>query len=134
MNTMTPDKTLDYYLSAPKPEYESKGQEAIAQMLDEYGIAFYYKDPMLVWENGQRKIQRPDFTLPTYNNAVLVYAPAPDEAVRRDDAVYKENDIAALFINNSNLAAPRWKQQLYDTLEAIYHQPHRFSADRYQPL
>ena len=103
-------------------------------MLDEYRVAFYYKDPILVWENGERKIQRPDFTLPTYNNAVIIYAPLPDEAVRHDDTVYKENDIAALFINDSNLAAPWWKQELYDTLEAIYHQPHLYSVDRYQPL
>ena len=134
MNTKTSGRDLDYYLSDPKPHYESKGQEMISQMLDKYGIAFYYKDPILVWENGERKIKRPDFSLPIYNNAVIVYAPVADETVRHDNRVYKENDIAALFIKDSNLAEPNWKQKLYDKLEEIYHQPHIFSADKYQPL
>ena len=134
MNTKTPEKTIEYYMGRLQPQYESKGQETIAQMLGDYGIAFYYKDPILVWENGEQRIKRPDFTLPTYNNAVIVYAPVPDEAAKHDNNVYKVNDIAALFIKNSNLAEPNWKQQLYDKLEEIYHQPHIFSAEEYQPL
>ena len=134
MNAKTADKTLEYYIGKSKPQYKSRGQEAIGQMLDEYAIAFYYKDPILVWENGERKIQRPDFTLPTYNNSVIVYAPTLDEGARHDHNVYKANDIAALFIKDSNLAEPDWKEELYDKLEEIYHQPCIFSADKYQPL
>jgi hypothetical protein len=134
MNIKATDRDLEYYLSGPKPEYEFRGQEMIGRMLDEYTIAFYYKDPILVWENGERNIKRPDFTLPVYNNAVIVYIPIADESVKHDYKVYKENDIAALFIKDSNLADPDWKQKLYDKLEETYHQPHNFSSDKYKPL
>ena len=44
MNTRTSDCGLEYYLSDPKPQYESKGQEMIGRMLDKYGIAFYLQN------------------------------------------------------------------------------------------
>jgi len=67
MSTETLSPDLEYYIGKLQPQYESKGQEMIGRMLDQYGIAFYYKDPYLLWENGERKVKRPDFTLPTYN-------------------------------------------------------------------
>jgi hypothetical protein len=134
LNTKTTSSDLEYYLGKLQPEYESRGQTKIGRMLDEYSIAFYYKDPILVWENGDRRIKRPDFTLPTYNNTVIQYIPVPDEAAKQNSRVYRENNIAALFIKDSNMAESNWKQELYEKLEEIYHQPHIFSADRYQPL
>ena len=122
MNTKTPDKTIEYYLSDPKPQYESKGQEMIGRMLDKYGIAFYYKDPYLLWENGERKVKRPDFTLPTYNNAVINYIPRLNQATERVKDIYKENWTAALFLDDDFLAKSDWQQRLYNELEKISHQ------------
>ena len=122
MNTKISDKTIEYYLADPKPQYESRGQEMIGQMLDEYHIAFYYKDPYLVWENGQRKVEHPDFTLPTYNNAVINYVSKHNQATERSTEVYRENWIAALFLDDDFLAKPNWQQRLYDELEKIFHQ------------
>jgi len=113
-----------------KPDYESKGRETTARMLDEYGIPFFYKDPLLVWEDGQHKIRHPDFILPTYNNTVIEYISRPDQAAARRKNVYRENHIAALFLDESDLTRPNWQQQLYDKLEEIYHQPLTLSTDR----
>ena len=131
--TQDQDHDLEYYMGKLEPEYESKGQETIGHMLDEYHIPFFYKSPILVWEDGERRIKRPDFTLSTYNNAVIEYAPVPDEAAREDSRVYKENRIAALFLKDSDITGPDWQQRLYDKLEEIYHQPHNVSIDEYQP-
>jgi hypothetical protein len=46
VKTKTPDPDLDYYVGKLEPEYESKNQQTIGHMLDEYHIPFYYKDPL----------------------------------------------------------------------------------------
>jgi len=122
MNTKTSDRDLEYYLSDPKPQYESKGQEMIGRMLDKYGIAFYYKDPYLLWENGERKVKHPDFTLPTYNNAVINYIPKLNQATEQAKDIYRENWTAALFLDDDFLAKPDWQQRLYNELDKIFHQ------------
>jgi hypothetical protein len=132
MRTKAPEPDLEYYMGKLQPQYESAGQETIGRMLDEYYIPFFYKAPILVWEDGERRIKRPDFTLPTYNNTVIEYTPVPDQAAKRDSRVYRENNIAALFLKDSDLAAPNWQQKLYEKLEEIYHQPQSLSIDRYQ--
>jgi hypothetical protein len=134
MKTKSQEPNLEYYMGKLEPEYESSGQEAIGRMLDEYRVPFFYQNPILVWEDGERRIKRPDFTLPTYNNTVIEYTPVPDEAAKRDSRVYRENRIAALFLRDCDLTEPDWQQKLYDKLEERYHQPQSFSIDRYQPF
>ena len=129
MNTKTSDRDLEYYLSDPKPQYESKGQEMIGRMLDKYAIAFYYKDPYLLWENGERKVKRPDFTLPTYNNAVIKYIPRLNQATERAKDIYRENWTAALFLDDELLAKPDWQQRLYNEFEKISHQGQAYLAN-----
>ena len=132
MKTKTQDHDLEYYMGKLGPEYESAGQESIGHMLDEYHIPFFYKIPILVWEDGERRIKKPDFTLPTYNNTVIEYTPVSDETTKRDSSVFEENRVAALFLKDADLTGPHWQQRLYDKLEAIYHQPQVFSSDGYQ--
>ena len=125
MNTKTLNQDLEYYIGKLQPQYESAGQEKIGRMLDQYGIPFFYKQATLICDNGRRKIWRPDFTLPTYNNAVIEYNPNDrhtDGAGGRSD-LYRQNNVAALFLDRSDLATPDWQQRLYDRLEEIYHQP-----------
>ena len=125
MNTKTLNQDLEYYIGKLQPQYESAGQEKIGRMLDQYGIPFFYKQATLMCDNGRRKICRPDFTLPTYNNAVIEYNPndrGTDSDGSKSD-VYRHNNVAALFLVRSDLAKPDWQQRLYDRLEEIYHQP-----------
>ena len=120
MRTKTLDPNLEYYIGKLHIDFESAGQAKIASMLDKYGIPFFYKQPTLIVDNNQRKILYPDFTLPTYNNTVIDYV--SDNSANKK-ATYKQNDIASLFLNDSELARPNWQQKLYEKLEDMYHKP-----------
>jgi len=128
--TLSPD--LEYYIGKLQPQYEFAGQAKIAEMLGQYGIPFFYKQPALIFQNGRRNVLRPDFTLPTYNNAVIEYHPDNDRAAgasSKSDA-YRANNIAALFLGQSDLTGPHWQQRLYDRLEEIYDKPLAYRNDR----
>jgi len=126
-NTVSPD--LEYYIGRLQPQYESAGRAEIGRMLDEYGIPFFYKQATLICQDGRRRIWRPDFTLPTYDNIVIEYNGCiPDPAVKGD--VYKQNNIAALFLDQSDLAGPDWQQRLYDRLQELYSQPLTYRCDQ----
>ena len=121
----TISENLDYYMGKLEPAYESAGQREIARMLDEYRIHFFYKQPMLIRDHGRRTIWRPDFTLPTFGNMVIEYGAdrtQPSGRATKGD-VYSQNGIAALFLDDSDLARPNWRQQLYDRLQELYSQP-----------
>ena len=124
MSTKTLDPDLEYYIGKLHIDFESAGQAKIASMLDKYGIPFFYKQPTLVTDNSQRKILYPDFTLPTYNNTVIEYISNNNiNKSTNKKTIYKQNDIASLFLNNSELTKPNWQEQLYDKLEDMYHKP-----------
>ena len=123
MNTKTPAPDLEYYIGKLQPEYESKDQAEIGRMLDQYGIPFFYKEPVLICQDGQRKIRRPDFALPTYNNLVIEYDPDNDHVPGDGGDIYRQNNIAALTLGPSDLAGPDWQQRLYDRMEEIYRKP-----------
>lgn len=105
--TLSPD--LEYYVGRLEPPYESQGEAMIGRMLDEYGIPFFYKQATLIFDNGRRTIWRPDFTLPTYNNAVIQYHQSDGRASRIHNDLARQNDIAALFLKSSGLAGPDWQ-------------------------
>lgn len=121
--TLSPD--LEYYIGKFQPPYELLGQAHIGRMLDQYGIPFFYKQPTLICDNGRREVWRPDFTLPTYNNIVIEYNQDNNHVadIEGRHRVYQQNNIAALFLNRSDLAKPDWQKQLYDRLEEISRQP-----------
>ena len=123
MSTKILSPDLEYFLGKLQPPYESQGQAKIGRMLDQYGIPFFYKQATLIFDNGRRTVWRPDFTLPTYNNAVIEYSQNDGRAASSKSDLAKRNNIAALILKPSNLAGPDWQQRLYDRLEQIYHQP-----------
>lgn len=125
MSTKTLSSDLEYYIGKLQPQYESEDQAKIGHMLDQYGIPFFYKQATLVQDNGHRTIWRPDFTLPTYNNAVIEYSSNGDDSTETNSKtdLARHNNIAALFLNRSDLVGTDWQQRLYDRLEEMYHQP-----------
>jgi len=125
MSTITPSADLEYYLGKLQPQYESEGQTKIGHMLDKYSIPFFYRQATMVCDNGRRTIWHPDFTLPTYNNTVIEYNPNGRLSSGADSKsdVYRQNGIAALFLNGSDLVGPDWQKRLYDRLEELYHEP-----------
>ena len=131
MSTKTLDPDLEYYIGKLHIDFESAGQAKIASMLDKYGIPFFYKQPTLVTDNSQRKILYPDFTLPTYNNTVIDYVSNNNINNRtKTKTIYKQNDIASLFLKESDLAKSGWQEQLYDRLEDLYHKPLSYRGSR----
>ncbi len=128
MSTKTLSPDLEYYVGKLQPQYDSATQAQIGRMLDQYGISFFYKQPMLICDNGERKVWRPDFTLPTYNNAVIEYDSKSDRAIDAGERsireyTYRQNGIGAIFLDRFDLARPDWQKRLYDQLEEIYHKP-----------
>jgi len=123
MTPRTLSLDLEHYIGKLQPPYESQGQAKIGRMLDEYGIPFFYKQATLIFDNGRRTIWRPDFTLPTYNNAVIQYSQDNGRPASSKGDLARQNNIAALFLSQGDLAPPDWQQRLYDRLEQIYHQP-----------
>ncbi len=117
--------SLERYVGRLQPQYHTDRHAQIGQMLDNYGIPFFYRQPILICADGRRRIQRPDFTLPTYNNAVIEYDPDTDRnpTLAARDIIYRRNGIAALFLQPSDLAKRHWQERLYDRLEEMYRQP-----------
>jgi hypothetical protein len=138
MTITAPRPDLDHYVGKLQPQFESRGQADIGHMLDNYLIPFFYKGPLLICENGQRKVRRPAFTLPTYNNLVLEYSASDRQAVDRKEShvqgtIYRENGIDALFLGPWDLTGPDWQQRLYERLEEIYHRPRAGLSQEYSP-
>jgi len=126
---------LDDCIGRLQPLYDSAGQAEIGRMLDRYGIPFFYRQPTLICENGRRTIWRPDFTLPTYNNIVIEYDPAPHRALAGNNhdsrrELYRLNGVEALLLDASDLAKPDWQQRLYERLEQSYRQPLAYLRER----
>ncbi|MEN6425872.1 MAG: hypothetical protein ABFE13_10950 [Phycisphaerales bacterium] len=120
----TSRQNLEFYVGRLQPQYHTDGHAQIGQMLDNCGIPFFYRQPLLICADGRRGIQRPDFALPTYNNAVIEYDPDNDTdlALAARDSIYRRNGIAALFLQPSDLAKRHWQERLYDRLEEMYRQ------------
>ena len=133
MNATTTNRDLEYYMGKLSPPYDSPQQAQIGRVLDEYGIPFFYRQPMLIYEHGRRAVWRPDFTLPTYNNTVIQYDVATQRTLgkgrRSVSDTYRLNGIPALFLEPSDLARPDWQPRLYHRLEAIYRQPLAYLRD-----
>ena len=89
MSTKPLSSDLEYYIGKLQPQYGSAGQAKIGRMLDTYHIPFFYKEPLLVWEDGQRKLRRPDFTLPTYNNTVIEYTSVKKVSLEHLKSVFR---------------------------------------------
>jgi len=102
--------------------YHSEAERSIAEMLDSYGIPFYYKQPTLVVENGHRCIEYVDFFLPTYAGLSIDYVADPrGHAYQRKTRVYTENQVPAALLTKRDISGKDWQQRLYSKLEQMYY-------------
>lgn len=114
-------------VSDAKPEsnqhpYRSEAERSIADMLNSYGIPFYYKQPTLVVDNGRRCIEYVDFFLPTYAGLSLDYCADPrGHAYQRKVHLYTENQVPAALLTKGDISGRDWQQRLYSRLERHYH-------------
>ena len=112
---------LEDRLVGPDYPYESKEEAAIAEMLDNYGILFFYKQPTLVIENGKRCITYADFFLPTYNGVAIDYIIESNSAIfRRKKNVYQDNQTPLILVSRKYMQRSNWQKKLFNRLQNIY--------------
>ena len=118
MKILIPDRTLDEKVT----KIPGQPEQAIASMLNQYGIPFFYKQPTMVIENGTKAIEYIDFFLPTYNGLALDYIIESNSAIyRRKKNIYQDNQIPAILVGKKDLKQSNWQSRLYGTLQQIYH-------------
>ena len=121
MRTINASPALEDRLVGPDYPYESKEEAAIAEMLDNYGIPFFYKQPTLVIENGKRCITYADFFLPTYNGVAIDYIIESNSAIfRRKKNVYQDNQTPLILVSRKYMQRSNWQKKLFNRLQNIY--------------
>ena len=92
----------------------SNGEERIAEVLDQYDIPFFYKQPVIVYDQDQYQVRHPSFTLPSYGGALIDYLPQPchpDGPILRE--IYRYNQIPASVLGPQDLMQDGWELNLY---------------------
>ena len=117
------DEELEDMLTELDPPYESKQELEIGRLLDQYGIPFFYKQPMILYNGGRNEIYKPSFTLMSYGGLVIDYVPNSDgkELFKREQ-LYRYNQIPAILIGPRSLSEPHWDRTLYHKLQQTYRQ------------
>jgi len=120
MKTITP--TLDDRVAQSRHRFESKEKAAIAEMLNSYGIPFFYKQPTLVNDNGQKTIEYVDFFLPTYNGLAIDYVvDTKSKIYLRKEQIYTQNQMQAVLLTRRDFYDKSWQSTLYKKIERLYH-------------
>ena len=120
MKTITP--ALEQRIERSRHRFESKEKAAIAEMLKSYGIPFFYKQPTLVNENGQKTIEYVDFFLPTYNGLAVDYVvDTKSKIYLHKEQIYTQNQMQAVLVTRRDFYDKSWQSRLYKKLEQIYH-------------
>ena len=119
---------LEDRLGPGEPQYRSRGEAQVGRLLDRYGIPFFYEQPLVLQEQGQRRVYWPDFTLPTYGHLIVEYAGMPDRPeymarAQRKQAAYAANAVPSLFLYPSDLAGRDWPERIVQRIGDIYRQP-----------
>ncbi len=121
MKVIKPKRDLEKRLTKSHYPHDSKEHAAIAEMLRSYGIPFFYKQPTLVMEDGQRTIEYIDFFLPTYNGLAVDYVVNQKSKIYlHKQEVYKSNQISAVLLSRRDLYDKNWQGRLYKKLERTY--------------
>jgi len=103
--------------------YRSEAERSIAEMLNAYGIPFYYRQPTLVVDNDHRRIEYVDFFLPTYAGLSIDYLADPrGDIYKRKMRIYSENQVPAALLTKEDLSGTDWQQRLHSRLERMYHE------------
>lgn len=118
MNEESGPKILEHEVTELDPPYESLNELRIGRLLDQYGIPFFYKQPMIIYKEGHNKIWKPSFTLPHQGWAVIDYIDDPQKSVLEEKLnVYNYNQIPATVLGPPDLDKPNWQESLYEKLQ-----------------
>ena len=91
---------------------QSDAETRIGRALDRYDVPFFYRQPRLIYDQGQHDIWRPTYTLPTYDALVVEYAD-PNSGVdyAQRQSVYRFNGIQDPQLHAS-LFLPQLRQEI----------------------
>lgn len=111
------DNYLTDKLETVEPRYQNKGEEEIGQILDSYGLPFLYKQPTIIYNEGENEIWEPSFTLPQYGCGVVDYINSPEQSQLEDRIeVYRYNQIPATVLGPKDLDKRNFESELYDRI------------------
>ena len=131
----SPTEELEDRLTDLDPPYESEEERQIGRMLDQYGVPFFYRQPTIVYQDGQNQLWKPAFTLPGYGGLVIDYASGSAPSQRQEaltrEQIYQYNQIPATVLGPPDLDKPNWDKDLYAKLEQLYRQV--LDSMRYTP-
>lgn len=101
-----------------EPPDQSAGERKIGQLLDRYGLPFFYRQPTIIYHHGKNEIWHPSFTLPQYTGAVIDYLQNTDRSGRdRRLGIYRYNQIPAVVLGPPDLGKPNLQQKLYEKIQ-----------------
>ena len=121
MNEESGLKILEDELTDLEPPYESLNELRIGRLLDQYGIPFFYKQPMIIHHKGHNKIWKPSFTLPHQGWVVIDYIDDSRKSVLEQKLnVYNYNQVPATVLGPPDLDKPNWQESLYEKLQQNY--------------
>jgi len=121
-----PTEELEDRLTDLDPRYESEQERQIGRMLDQYGIPFFYRQPTIVYQDGQNQLWKPAFTLSSYGGLLVGYVsgsgPSQTQEALTREQIYRYNQIPATVLGPPDLDKPNWDKDLYAKLEQLYRQ------------
>ena len=123
---------LEDMLADLDPPYESVEELKIGRLLDQYGIPFFYKQPMVIYNEGKNEVWRPSFTTYSYGGVVIDYVPGTGkDYISQRQKIFRYNQIPALVLNPKDLAEPNWDERLYERFQEVQRQA--LDPMRYMP-
>ncbi|MFA6186362.1 MAG: hypothetical protein WC770_04000 [Phycisphaerae bacterium] len=100
--------------------YKSKGEERIADFLEDRNIAFQYEYPLAIKDRDQVRIWYPDFRLPEYGMIIEYFGmngnTAYNEQIAHKIFTYKEAGVDGIYLLESSLSG-NWQEQIVDRIE-----------------
>ena len=130
---MRPTKILENELTDMEPPYRYKQEQQVGRLLDQYGIPFFYRSPMMIIDQGKHRIWQPSFSLPHYGMSVIDYM-TDDRDIPGRIAVYRYNQIPATVFGPKDLDRPNWQYELYQRLQKEVLRTPDYSLDRFVRL
>ena len=100
-------------------QYDSKEESQIGQMLNQYGIPFFYKQPTIIYNQNNNEIWHPSFTLPQYGCDIIDYI-AEQKHTSERISIYNYNQIPAVVLGPKDMKNPNWEKLLYQKIEQAY--------------
>lgn len=102
--------------------YKSKGEEQIAEFLENQNIVFQYEYPLAIVDQGQVRIWYPDFRLPEYGMIIEYFGMNGSTSYNENMAykirTYKEAGIDGIYLLPSSLSGD-WQEMITRRIEQV---------------